>query len=166
MDYIVKKSGYLENLTSFLEDALASYHRGEDRKVSKLEVLYVEHNPADIDLTKRHLKKHASHIHLTVISNVAEFCGLLDDSNRLDDYDVFLLDYRLPRENALEILKKLRSSPFLNVPVILITGKGDEEIAVKALKLGAFDYLTKDRGYLFKLPSVIENAYYEYAVDA
>jgi len=42
----------------------------------------------------------------------------------------------------------------------LITGKGDEEIAVKALKLGAFDYVTKIQGYLFKLPSVIENAYY------
>ena len=159
-DYIVKRSGYLENLPSLLENARVSYRRGEDRKVSKLKVLYVEHNPADIDLTERHLRKHAPHIHLTIISKVAQFHDLLDDSNRLSDYDVFLLDYRLPRENALEILKKLRSSPFLNVPVILITGKGDEEIAVKALKMGAFDYLTKDRGYLFKLPSVIENAYY------
>ena len=159
-DYIVKKKGYLEKLPQLLEDAHASYRQGEDRKVNELNVLYVEHNQADVDLAIRHFEKHASHIHLTMIYSVTEFYQLLDDMNRLSAYDVLMLDYRLPRENALEILKRMRDSSSPKIPVILITGKGDEEIAVKALKLGAFDYVTKIQGYLFKLPSVIENAYY------
>ena len=44
--------------------------------------------------------------------------------------------------------------------MVILTDQGDKEIAVKALKLGAFDYVTKNQGYLFKLPSVIENAHY------
>ena len=46
----------------------------------------------------------------------------------------------------------------LPIPFIVITGKGDEEAAVAALKLGAYDYIIKREGYLTKLPYAIDNA--------
>jgi PAS domain S-box-containing protein/putative nucleotidyltransferase with HDIG domain len=47
----------------------------------------------------------------------------------------------------------------IGIPMILVTGHGDEEVAVQALKLGAADYVVKSTDYLFHLPSVIENSY-------
>ena len=164
-NYVVKKSGYLENLPQLLEDAFRSNKIGAARSVQKLTVLYVEHNQADVDLTIRHFSKHAPHIHIEPVYRVAEFIALLEGKSELARYDVLMLDYRLPQENALEILKRVKASGFSKTPVILITGKGDEEIAVQALKIGAFDYITKNHGYLYKLPSAIENAYYNVRLE-
>ncbi len=161
-DYIVKKKGYLDHLPSLLEAAIASYQKGKERKNYQLRVLYIEHNQADIDLTIRHFQKHAAHISLDAVSSVKEFYEALDSTDLIARYNVLLLDYRLPLENALDVLKRIRQSPHEGIPVILVTGKGDEEIAVMALKLGAFDYVTKHKGYLFKLPSIIENAFYSW----
>ena len=110
-------------------------------------------------MTIRHFKKHAPYIKIDIIDRVSDFLGLLENEGVLADYDVLLLDYRLPQENALELLKRINETSS-RIPVVLITGKGDEEIAVQALKIGAFDYITKNYGYLHKLPSAIENAYY------
>ena len=165
-NYIVKKSGYLDSLPRILEEAHASFRTGQERKAYSLKVLYVEHNQADVDLTLRHFRQHAPHIAFSVICRVAEFITLLQDSqNKLAHYDVILLDYRLPQENALELLKRIKDSIFSKIPVILITGKGDEEIAVQALRIGAFDYVTKNQGYLYKLPSAIENANYSVRLE-
>ena len=164
-NYVIKKSGYLETLPRLLEEAYLANQNGAARRSRELHVLYVEHNRADVDLTIRHFGKHARHIALDPIGHAADFLALLADPRKLSDYDVLLLDYRLPQENALELLKRIKTSGFAKIPVILITGNGDEEIAVQALKIGAFDYITKNQGYLYKLPSVIENAYYHMRLE-
>ena len=56
--------------------------------------------------------------------------------------DCVLLDYSLPGINGLDILKKIRADHPL-IPVILLTGQGNESIAVEAIKHGAYDYITK-----------------------
>lgn len=56
--------------------------------------------------------------------------------------DCILLDYRLPGGNGLEWIERFRAG-HATVPVIMITGEGDEETAVLALKKGAVDYLVK-----------------------
>lgn len=159
-DYIVKKQGYLEKLPEFLENASTSFRKAKDYDVGRLKVIYVEHNQADVDLTCRHIARYTPHIQMDPVYSVEDFYKIFEQTGDLDPYNVILLDYRLPQANALEILKEIKLSTNNTIPVILITGKGDEEIAVKALKMGAFDYLTKNQGYLFKLPSVIENAHY------
>ena len=164
-DYVIKKRGYLDKLPALLEAALLSYKQAKDKESQPLNVLYIEHNTVDVDLTRRHLERYAPHIHLDAIFSVAEFYKIVDLAGPLADYSALMLDYRLPQENALEILKKVKLSPHRKIPVILITGKGDEEIAVKALKLGAFDYVTKSQGYLFKLPSIIEKASYSMRLE-
>jgi two-component system response regulator AtoC len=67
-----------------------------------------------------------------------------DGIDRLDAFlpDVVVLDYHLPKMNGLEVLSQLRSKiPFIKV--IIITGNATVEIAVQAMKLGAYDYLSK-----------------------
>lgn len=57
-------------------------------------------------------------------------------------YDVILSDFRLPDTDGLELLKKLRESA-PGIPVIIMTSYADIRIAVKAMKMGAFEYVTK-----------------------
>ena len=58
--------------------------------------------------------------------------------------DLMLLDLQLPDMNGMEVLNKLKGSiDNGNLPVIMITAHGDISSAVKAMKLGAVDYITK-----------------------
>ncbi len=57
-------------------------------------------------------------------------------------FDVAILDMRMPGMSGLDLLEKLRSSN-PEAEVIMLTGEGTIETAVRAMKLGAFDYLTK-----------------------
>ncbi len=57
-------------------------------------------------------------------------------------YDVIVSDYEMPQKNGLEFLKELRESKN-EIPFILFTGKGREEVAIKALNLGADAYINK-----------------------
>ena len=55
---------------------------------------------------------------------------------------VLFLDVKMPGMDGLEVLKSLREK-HLEIPVILITGFGDMDTAIRAMQLGAYDYLTK-----------------------
>ncbi len=56
--------------------------------------------------------------------------------------DVIITDLRMPRVDGIELLKKVTHT-YPDVPVIMITAHGTVDTAVEALKLGAFDYITK-----------------------
>jgi PAS domain S-box-containing protein len=157
-DYLVKREDYLARLPQALETALKRFHAEALRKTSPLKLLYVENDAADVDLTCRHLARYAPHIHLEVAHDASEALRRLTSASAR--YDVLLLDYCLPGLNALEMLKKMQQEHALSLPVVLVTGRGNEESAVQALRLGAEDYLTKHPGYLFQLPSALENAYH------
>ena len=164
-DYVVKRGDYLARLPLTLEDALHHYRAEAVRRTRPLRVLYAEHNATDVDLTRRHLAAHAPHIHLDVVGTAPEVLQRLPQTSEVREtsevyYDLLLLDYRLPGLNALELLKELRQVRGLDVPVVLVTGRGDEEVALQALKLGAADYVPKNPGYLYQLPSVLENVFH------
>jgi len=57
-------------------------------------------------------------------------------------YDLLLLDLRMPEVGGFKILKEIREAR-LDLDVIIITGYGDEDKAIKAIRLGAIDYLRK-----------------------
>lgn len=72
-------------------------------------------------------------------------------------FDVIVLDIRLPDGDGLELLARFREA-IPDVEVILITGHGDVDSAVEAMKTGAYDYITKPFP-LDRLELVIEKAY-------
>jgi len=74
-------------------------------------------------------------------------------------YDIVAIDQAMPVHDGLEVLRILASRGSLP-PTIVVTGAGNERIAVEAMKLGARDYVVKDvdGGYLDLLPTVIERA--------
>jgi signal transduction histidine kinase len=73
--------------------------------------------------------------------------------------DAILLDYTLPDGNGLEFIAKLQAQSNGSIPpVVMITGRGDESIAVQAIKLGAEDYLAKFNLSPARLQSVVASA--------
>ncbi|MCB2189370.1 MAG: response regulator [Deltaproteobacteria bacterium] len=73
-----------------------------------------------------------------------------------EDFDAVVADHHLPRMSGLELCKELlaREVPF---PLVILTGKGSEVLAVEALKAGVADYIVKDlsQAYLTSLPSLM-----------
>jgi PAS domain S-box-containing protein len=67
---------------------------------------------------------------------------------------IYLLDYNLHDYNGEELVKALKDEQ-VDIPFIIITGHGDEKIAVEMMKLGALDYLIKDKNFIELLPNVI-----------
>jgi len=155
-DYIVKHADYLSRLPITLVNA---HHQSlaKSKSISRpFRVLYGEHNPVDIDLTRRHLKRKAPYLHLRTVNSGTKVLDILKSEDQ-KKFDLVLLDYRLPGETGLDILKEMRVHN-INIPVVIVTGHGDEEIALQAIRMGAADYLIKNPGYLHQLTYVIETA--------
>ena len=71
------------------------------------------------------------------------------------DADLLLIDYALPDLLAPALVEALRTAGRLR-PFIVITGHGDERVAVELMKLGARDYLVKDNLALERMPAVVK----------
>ncbi len=84
---------------------------------------------------------------------------------RLSRYNAVLVDYIMPAMDGLEVLRYAANEPNLP-PMILMTGSGNETVAVEAMKLGAADYIVKDSGKAFidALERVIEDSMAQDAV--
>ncbi len=68
------------------------------------------------------------------------------ESIKKDPPDCLILDYKLPDMDGLDVLQQISESKKMSkVPVIMMTGYGSEDIAVAAMKLGAVNYLIKDK---------------------
>ena len=157
-DYIIKHKNYLKNLPQTLENAYDQFKKTKTRAAQPIKVLYGEHNAVDIELTLRHIKAHSPHIQMDVVKDAKSMIEILDATTDETKYDVLLIDFHLPGEEISTLLQRILDDPLYMYPVVLITGHGNEETAVNVLKLGVLDYLVKTDGYLYRLPSVLENA--------
>ena len=159
-DYLVKGTPSLDRLPATLRQAVRRSSETRRRRARPLRVLYAEHNPADIDLAHRHLARHAPHISLSVVANAAEVLARLPEHpGEAAAYDVVLLDYRLPGIDALEAVKVLRGERGLDIPIVIVSGQGSEEVAAQAIHLGVDDYVSKHAGYLHELPATLEKVH-------
>lgn len=106
----------------------------------ELRVLIVDDDEEDILLIKDYLFEGISRSRLLVdaATNFQEARDRAINSH----YDVLLLDYLLGEENGLEFIQTVKQAG-VKTPIVFLTGRGDEEVAVAALKSGASDYLVK-----------------------
>jgi DNA-binding NtrC family response regulator len=84
-------------------------------------------------------------------------CGL--EMALKNDYDLILLDVRMPKMGGLEILKKLKENS-VSAKVIIITGYGTISMAVEAMRQGAFNFLTKPYSAI-ELKDAVNDAFKE-----
>ena len=115
-----------------------------------LRVLVLEDAPADADLITRALRKSGFEPVGARVDTEAAFIERLDG-----DLDLIISDYAMPTFSGLRALEILRDRN-IDVPLIIVSGTIGEETAVEAMKLGAKDYLLKDR--LGRLGAAAESA--------
>lgn len=111
-----------------------------DPQSNKLRILIIDDDEDDILLIKEYIYEGIgkNRVLLDVAGNFQE----ARVSSRSGGYDVILLDYLLGEENGLEVIGRIRQADVIT-PIVFLTGRGDEEVAVAALKSGASDYLVK-----------------------
>ena len=137
-------------------------HTDDDVLMSEeqFSILLIDDDEVDRLSVKRALKQARVIVELTEAENGTEALTLLknwEDNitkaspanltsciSRSDVWhlDLILLDYRLPDIDGLQLIADIRSLD-LNLPLIVLTGQGDEKIAVEMMKAGAADYLAK-----------------------
>ncbi len=72
--------------------------------------------------------------------------------------DVLVLDHKMPGKSGLNVLQWLHEQKS-TLPVIVLTGQGSENIAVEAMKLGAYDYVRKDQFDKHHFPLVVASVH-------
>ncbi len=103
----------------------------------EIQVLFVEDNPDDYEIVRHMIEKTGEKIEIERASTGMDALKKVREKT----YDIVFLDYRLPDMNGIEFMSEIDG---LDMPVIFLTGKGNERVAVEALKRGACDYIRKD----------------------
>lgn len=119
----------------------------------ELSLLIIDDNPDDRTLAIREIKKEFNNLTINEIKNSSEFHEALESG----DFDLVITDYRLRWTTGLEVLKKIKSQ-YPDIPVIMFTGTGTEEVAVEAMKIGLEDYVVKSPKHFMRLPVSVKRA--------
>ncbi len=114
-------------------------------------VLYIEDDDVDQLAFKRAAKNKQFRFDYAIADTVKEAFISINDNQ----YDLIIADYLLGDGTAFDIIDQCK-----NIPIIIVTSLGDEEIAVKAMKAGAYDYVIKDTqgNYLKTIPVLVERS--------
>ena len=129
-----------------------NYQMGYEIKNRNIKILMIEDDRVDQMAFKRFVKNRGLPYDYIIASSLSEGKRLL----KSEVFDIILMDYMLGEGTAFDLFDEIQT----DVPVIMITGAGDEDVAVQAMKKKASDYLKKDiEGlYLNLLPAAVENA--------
>ncbi|MBF0119616.1 MAG: response regulator [Desulfobacterales bacterium] len=119
-------------------------------KEKEIKLLLIEDNPIDQTAFERFIKKEKLPYRYTIAGSLNEAKKILES----EVFEIIVADYMLGDGTALEIIYDKKDTP-----IIVVTGSGDENVAVTAIKAGAYDYIIKDIDgrYLTTLPVTIEN---------
>ncbi|MCK5707498.1 MAG: response regulator [Candidatus Aureabacteria bacterium] len=158
LDYVVKAIGDMEFLPRVIKENLyicrAEQHIERESSESNLfklkeKILVVDDSQQARNMTKKMLI--SLNYDVDVASGGVDALKMIKEK----DYDLAIVDYLMPGMNGLEILENVVKKGH-DVPVIVFTGRGSEEIAVQAMKLGALDYVVKTVGYLELLSKIVQ----------
>ncbi|MDD8018213.1 MAG: PAS domain S-box protein, partial [Bacteroidota bacterium] len=165
-DYVAKDDKLLSTLVPLIQqlqsEGTRAYKRNETFLPSEIHLLYVEDNIIDAELIQKYFGKNSPHIHMTWISDSTKVIGMLKSGVPID---CALLDLRLIQTDAIALMREIEEKGY-KIPFVVVTGNGNEESAVAAMKLGAYDYISKNENYISKLPYAIEMAVMKFRKDA
>jgi signal transduction histidine kinase/CheY-like chemotaxis protein/putative methionine-R-sulfoxide reductase with GAF domain len=106
-----------------------------------IRVLHVDDDPAFVDLSEAVLEREDERIEVVTATSAAEGRDVLAGSR----IDCVVSDYDMPGSDGIEFLKRVRETD-PDLPFVLFTGKGSEEIASEAVSAGVTDYVQKEGG--------------------
>ncbi|MBO8131615.1 MAG: response regulator [Candidatus Marinimicrobia bacterium] len=117
----------------------------------RIKILLIDDNPDDRIIARKYIIQELREIEITDVRNREEYKKAIKNF----DYNVVITDYKLNWGDGLEVLKEIkRINP--DIPVIMFTSTGTEEIAVSAIKEGLDDYIVKSSKHFKRLaPSII-----------
>jgi CheY-like chemotaxis protein len=114
-----------------------------------VEILLVEDNPSDAELTIRALKKRKLANHLIWLKDGAEaleflFCTGSHANRPRVQPNLILLDLKMPKVNGIEVLRRVKADEQLKaIPVVVMTSSHEDQDIVESYKLGVNSYLVK-----------------------
>jgi two-component system response regulator len=115
-----------------------------------VEILLVEDNPSDVELTLRAFKKNNITNNVHVARDGAEALDFIFARGEYADRDinhfprVILLDLKLPKVDGLEVLRMIRADERTKlIPVVVLTSSREEQDLMESYKIGANSYITK-----------------------
>lgn len=117
-------------------------------------VVVVDDNPNDRVLAIRVLRQEFPTTKFLEVSNSAQFRELLESSQ----FQLVVTDYELNWSTGLDILHLVKDRD-RNMPVVMFTNSGTQEIAVKAMKAGLDDYVIKAPKHFVRLPEAVRSAW-------
>ncbi len=117
-----------------------------------IEILYVEDNPSDLELTLHAFNRYHLANKILIARDGAEALELLFGAENENDVNselrnlprVILLDLKLPKISGLEVLQKLKKDPRTKlIPVVVLTSSKEEKDIVESYRLGVNSYIVK-----------------------
>ncbi len=118
---------------------------------SKINVLLIDDDEDYLNLAQVYLKREADFLKLEITDSPEEAIKKLEN----DDFDVIVSDYVMPKVDGLDLLDKVRNR-FGDIPFILFTGKGCEEVAMEAVNKGANAYVVKKEDIVNQFKNLAE----------
>ena len=107
--------------------------------------LIVDDFPLDVELTRRVLESCTVEHEVVVVADGEE---ALRELHKAQDFDIVLLDLKLPKVDGFEVLKEISSKPFLSdIPVIVLSSSRNEADRVRTHMLGAGEFVEKAIDY-------------------
>ena len=111
------------------------------------EILLVEDNPGDVELTREALLESKVHMRLSVVADGVEALAFLHREGKYADAprpELILLDLNLPKKDGRTVLGEIKQDPALrHIPVVILTSSQAEQDIVRAYDLHANCYVTK-----------------------
>ncbi|MEF8832190.1 MAG: response regulator, partial [Candidatus Thermoplasmatota archaeon] len=104
-----------------------------------IKTLLVDDDRSLLSEGKKFLERINEEIEVLTVSSAERALEMIDE----EELDVIVSDYKMPDIDGLEFLEELREERDSDVPFIIFTGKGEEEVAMKALNLGVGRYIKK-----------------------
>ena len=117
-----------------------------------IRILYVDDSPLDRDLVRDALEKEHGGIQVVEAASRTAFEALLAEGG----YDLVLSDFNILGFEGLQVIDAVHAQE-PDLPVVIVTGTGSEEIAVAAMQRGAADYVIKSPQHIRRLPQTIHS---------